>query len=247
MSTLADIDLLDLWEDGCAKPGPLRAQALLDRLYAGERVDRLVGLSIGERDRLLLAARSAIFGRRLACFTHCPQCDEPLEFDVDAAALDVGLGASDEPSHELRVQGLMLRFRLIDTGDLVAASGARDPAQARAVLLDRILLDVQRDDGMTVPARARALSAEVQSALAERLASLDPQADLTVSLRCEACTHTWSGFVDIAAFLWAELSALARRLLLEVHTLARAYGWSERDVLELTRARRDTYLRLVTA
>ena len=44
---------------------------------------------------------------------------------------------------------------------------------------------------------------------------------------------------------WAELDAWARRLLLDVHTLARAYGWSERDILQLTETRRQFYLNLI--
>jgi len=37
------------------------------------------------------------------------------------------------------------------------------------------------------------------------------------------------------------LSARARRLLRDVHELARAYGWSERDILELSLTRRLAY------
>ncbi len=39
----------------------------------------------------------------------------------------------------------------------------------------------------------------------------------------------------------------AERLLREVHTLARAYGWSEGAILELGSARRERYLELVRA
>ncbi|HEX2516118.1 MAG TPA: phage baseplate protein, partial [Chloroflexota bacterium] len=39
----------------------------------------------------------------------------------------------------------------------------------------------------------------------------------------------------------------ARRLLREVHTLARAYGWREAEILALPGRRRQTYLDLVGA
>ena len=41
--------------------------------------------------------------------------------------------------------------------------------------------------------------------------------------------------------------ARARALLAAVHTLARAYGWSEPDVLALSEQRRAAYLEMVTA
>jgi hypothetical protein len=39
----------------------------------------------------------------------------------------------------------------------------------------------------------------------------------------------------------------ASRLLLEVHALASVYGWSERDVLNLSPRRRRLYLDMVGA
>ena len=47
--------------------------------------------------------------------------------------------------------------------------------------------------------------------------------------------------------LWAELEAVARRLAMEVHTLASAYGWSESEILSLSDARRRLYLEMVSA
>jgi hypothetical protein len=51
---------------------------------------------------------------------------------------------------------------------------------------------------------------------------------------------------DIGAFLWEEIAAQARRLLREVHTLARAYGWREADILVMSAARRQAYLEMVS-
>ena len=39
----------------------------------------------------------------------------------------------------------------------------------------------------------------------------------------------------------------AKRLLMDVHLLARAYGWSEAEVLALSPARRRFYLEMVEA
>jgi hypothetical protein len=47
---------------------------------------------------------------------------------------------------------------------------------------------------------------------------------------------------DIATFFWAEVSAHARRLIRDVHALARAYGWREVEILSMSGWRRERYL-----
>jgi hypothetical protein len=43
------------------------------------------------------------------------------------------------------------------------------------------------------------------------------------------------------------VQAAAERVLLDVHALARAYGWTESEVLRLTPARRSAYLQMAAA
>jgi hypothetical protein len=50
---------------------------------------------------------------------------------------------------------------------------------------------------------------------------------------------------DIAAYLWQEVDARARRALRDTHTLARAYGWREADILAMSDFRRQQYLEMV--
>ena len=89
---------------------------------------------------------------------------------------------------------------------------------------------------------ASELPAALVAALAERLEAADPAAEIRIDLACPACDHRWWAELDVSDFLWAELSIHARRLLLEVHALARAYGWCESDILGLSPPRRRFYL-----
>jgi hypothetical protein len=66
-----------------------------------------------------------------------------------------------------------------------------------------------------------------------------------INLRCPDCGHDWQSVFDIASFFWTEISVQARRLLQDVATLARAYGWREADILEMSSARRAFYLEVV--
>ena len=79
-----------------------------------------------------------------------------------------------------------------------------------------------------------ALPASVRMAIAKELAVIDPQAEILLDLSCPTCGNQWQGLFDIVSFLWAEIRARARRLLQEVDTLARAYGWAETDILGMS-------------
>jgi hypothetical protein len=75
--------------------------------------------------------------------------------------------------------------------------------------------------------------------------ALDPQADIRIALTCPQCGHGWNAQFDISGYLWTEIDQWAHQTLNAVHRLARAYGWSERDILELSPVRRQLYLGLI--
>jgi len=77
------------------------------------------------------------------------------------------------------------------------------------------------------------------------MSELDPQADVSLNLNCAACGHEWQSSFDPAAFLLSEVDGYAARLTGEVHRLARAYGWSEASILEMSPVRRQRYLSLL--
>jgi hypothetical protein len=78
------------------------------------------------------------------------------------------------------------------------------------------------------------------------MADVDPMAHVEMRLTCPECRAEWMVPFDIASYLWAEVSDRAMRLLRDVNTLARAFGWSEADILALAPRRRQLYLELVT-
>ncbi|GHJ35085.1 hypothetical protein [Streptomyces sp. TS71-3] len=118
-------------------------------------------------------------------------------------------------------------------------------AVARRVLLERCLVSAVRD-GAPVDARRAAglLPSAVQRALAEAAERADPGADVTFGIACPECGEVTRAELDIASYLWSELDAWARDLLLDVHLLASAYGWSEPQILALSPLRRRYYLEL---
>ncbi len=242
MLALTESALLPRWEEG-ERTGPLGRETLLLATAAPDlRPEELEELTIGQRNAALLEIHARAFGERLEGFVRCPACDEPLE--VQLAEEQVRSILASEPTvaeHELAAEGHEVRFRLVTCGDLEAAAGAMDTAQARSVLVERCVVEARRD---REPVAAADLPESVVVALAERLATLDPQAEISLAVSCPECEHEWRAAVDAASFLWSRVSLAARRLLEEVHVLATSYGWTEADVLALSRRRRRAYLEL---
>ena len=81
------------------------------------------------------------------------------------------------------------------------------------------------------------------AAAAAALAESDPSAEALVTI-CDACHGTWTRVLDMDEYLWRELDSWGARLLMDIHLLATAYGWSEAQVLAVPPGRRRRYLEL---
>ena len=244
MRPLSAYDLLTVWEAGEDQHPLYRALTLLAAACPELTWDELAALSIGQRDARLLTLRELTSGPRLNGFVECPRCAEPLEFDVAVADLRVAAEPSaEEEARELVTDGLALRFRLPSSRDLAAVLDCRDTAAARDLLVRRCVLQASRDGA---PVAVGELSAEATTRLARRMAECDPQAEVLLDLRCPTCEHAWQALFDIVAFFLVEIATQAKRLLREVHTLARAYGWREADILGMSARRRQFYLEMAT-
>ena len=233
---------LEAWEQGMARPAAQRALLLLGSAFPAESPALLASYSIGQRNALLLTLREGLFGSRFAGVATCPRCDQRLELDFETN--DIRASPPDEPPESLTldVAGYAVRFRLPNSEDLAALTDNGDPEAIQRALLARCLLSAQRG-GEEVSAEA--LPADVMEALAEAMEQADPQANIVFSLTCPACGHGWQTVLDVPAYLWGELDAWARRALREVHYLASAYGWSERDILNMRPWRRRVYMEMI--
>lgn len=241
MRALPAAELLEAWERGWSESPPARALTLLDRACPDLEWEALARLSIGQRDRLLMAMREATFGSRVTALATCPECSEQLEFTFGIEDIRVP-GVSLEPVHaiSLETEGLLLRFRLPDTRDLIAIAMPGDEQRFRGQLIDRCLLSAQTISGQ----RPHKIPEAVLLKMEEEMSKRDSQASVEIALDCANCHARWGAPFDILAFFWDELTAWAHRLLAEIHTLATRYGWREADILEMSAMRRNIYLNM---
>jgi hypothetical protein len=227
--------LLDAWEQAVPQPAPARALTLLTAAWPERSAAEWASMSIGERDRNLLRLREELFGSRLEATAVCPGCAERIELNFttrDIGAFEPALPVAVE-SLRVEAAGCEVIYRLPTSADILAASGAED--------LLRRCVEMAHCGPIT------ALPEEVVSAVVAGMSRADPQAEVRIAIECPWCLYQWSSLFDILSFLWGEIEDWAQRILLEVHTLASAYGWSERDIVAMSARRRRMYLDMVGA
>ncbi|NJL09868.1 MAG: phage baseplate protein [Calothrix sp. SM1_7_51] len=243
MRSLTAHQILQLW-DICRSQHPIdRGLTLLSFAIPGKSTDELASLSIGLRDACLLKLREVTLGSKMESYAECPKCGERLEFTLNVDDIRVAPAmTAAKNEYTLVSEPYQLKFRLPNSKDLAAIVGYKDLNAARNLIGQRCVLAVMRD-GTNISYSD--LPEVVVTQLAERMAEYDPQAEILLNMNCPACGHDWQVLFDIVTFFWSELNVKAKRLLQEVHILARFYSWSEVDILSMSETRRLFYLNLI--
>lgn len=204
---------------GCLRDGEGRA---LDATAAAR-------WSVPRRRQGLMAIVHATLGDHVQALAKCtaPGCRNPIELELGLASF-----VADAPERVgFEVAGTRHECRMPSGADLAAWSREAFDASWLAARL------VIADDGEPLewtPARL--------DALASALAAADPLAALTVPVTCPSCGTAIDVTLDLEPLLLGALRAVARETLEDVHRLARAYHWSEAEIVAMARTRRRTYL-----
>jgi hypothetical protein len=235
MHGLDGTDVLQLFERGFASGVTERGLLLLERAWPEAEPDLRAALPLGERDRLLMALRASTFGAEAPVRATCPECGSELEAGFDLRTL-LETAADSFADRSFRHGDREYRFRPPGSADLLAvvSEGESDGVQLLARCVENCDPDQSADR-------------ELRKAFVAAVAEADPLVEVELELECGDCGHSWSEIFDIVDYFWSEVEVHARRLFQEIHTLASAYGWSEKEILSLSAARRRIYLGMATA
>jgi hypothetical protein len=233
--TFSSSDCLNLWESGSDLHPLDQGLLALGAALPDTPGETLADWPLGKRNMALAELRCSSFGRQLLGWTACGRCGEKLEIEVDAGLLADGVTdqcqAFEEP---IVVNGRS--FRLLTSRDLAKAAQEADVRLASIRLVESCRLEM---------AESPDWSAEELDQIGQRLAMADPLAEPRLALRCPTCENEWEETLDIVSFLWREIEARAKKLVFEIHALASAYGWTEKEILSLSEQRRALYLAMV--
>lgn len=230
--------LLDAWERALADHAGERALRVLEVMCddGGERLDHC---SPGQLNRLVLAARSVLFGDTCDTVAECPGCCAHLEASIPLAEL-----ANDESTgpaaRELTLGQLRVIYRLPTWRELCTLTD-QSVDSAAGELLESCVTSIESGAGALVLSD---VDTSTRQAIDEAICAADVDALIEVQLSCPECGQTACLPMDPGSFLWDELNRWALTTLSEVAELAVAFGWSQADILAMTPWRRQAYLSL---
>lgn len=236
MRAVSAAALMEAWEDGLDEPVVDRAPALLRAIGCDDGRDP-AAMTVGTCDLQLFELRQSLFGPDLDVMTTCPACNQDVELAIPIQALIPARPGHPTGRAILEVGRLVVRSRLPTNGDLRAIAVHGYEATATD-LLERC---VEAIEGPGAPKGVADLPDDVAHDLVAALAARDPGAEITADIACP-CGAEWTEIVDIRSILWTELTRWAQARMIEVHQLASAYGWAEREILEMSPYRRRFYL-----
>jgi hypothetical protein len=240
MLRLSTLDWLSAWEDCQQLAEPLKPCALLALIVPGG-FEAASCLAIGQRDACLLDLYAALFGSQLPAVLLCAHCQ--AELDLNLSTTDLRLAQpGDGDRLEREYQDYRVEVRLPNSQDLAHIAHSADLAVAREQLLQRCVR-VRTASGDIIPASE--LPASVIDDTLATMAEADPQALTELSCRCPACGSMLVESFDIGRYLVQRMQHWSERVLDQVHVLARAYGWTELEVLQLSPTRRARYIERV--
>jgi hypothetical protein len=210
-----------------------RALTLTLEHLAGETPSeaRVAALCVGDR-QFLMRELDRHLGAEGGWFqAHCRHCGEPFDFPIDYAALPVREAGPGFPQVQIEVEGRRLHFRLPTGADQEELVAQRDTA-AHAWLLKRLAQESDLPEGP---------HEELTAAVEAALETIAPAIVLIVQTACPGC----GGGNEVELDPYRVFGRSSDRMLEDVHRIALYYHWSESDILDLPRGRRQRYLRLI--
>jgi hypothetical protein len=209
-------------------------------------------LLVADRQYLMLQLRAATFGDlvRATLFCPWPQCGERVSLEFSIADVPVEAPPQPGPFHNVTLSaatdglgGCDVLFRLPTGADQEALSGLLDDNEAAA--LTALLARCVRRIGETVDPDEEfvaALPASARAEIEEQMRRAAPSVAQSMDARCTECGRGFTTPFDIQRFFLGELRTDGARLYEEVHYLAFHYHWAEREIMEMTHDRRQTYI-----
>lgn len=219
-----------------------RALGLISACNPDIPFNKLAKMPVGQRDRQLLLLREEIFGTDMIAVTKCPECSELLETNFRTSDIYIDPDVDQPEVLSAQIQDYMVEFCLPNSLDLNAISDLRDIESAKEVLIKRCIMKICQGE---IEKTHDQLPGDVMDAVLRLMDEADPFADIHLNLKCPACNYEWPEKFDICSFFWNEIESWANHTLDEIHLLARAYGWSESEILSIGARRRQLYLERV--
>jgi hypothetical protein len=161
----------------------------------------------------------------------CEACGAKMDVSVTQSELPFKPAGKTYPFFTVRLQQKTVKFRVPNNADLVAIGSLEDEHEAVITLVESCC--VSRDKSVL-----KFLDENALKKIEQKLEAVIPELSEQIQVECPDCQH--NQLIHIDPYL--SLDQIDDSILADVHTLAKTYHWSERDILNLPRERRKWYL-----
>ncbi len=232
-----ELSILEAGRDRRSVPQRVTAvltAALAELGGAAVEAETVRALSVADRQYLMrrLAVEIGIEESWIAA--RCPKCGASFDIPIRHGELPVKPAAEGYPFATVDTSLGPVRFRVPDGADQEAVASIQDPRQARRALAARC---AHQEDAQP----AGELTDEDLDRAEAALEAVAPEVVTRAQAACPDCGEAAEVHLDPYICLGAANSGL----FLDVHALASAYHWSEKEILAMPRERRRLYLSLV--
>jgi hypothetical protein len=163
--------------------------------------------------------------------TSCARCGSSFDVPIRYSELPVKPAGDGFPYAAAETSLGRLRLRVATGADQEAVAGIEDPEEARQRLARRCLTE-------PVPGP---LSEQDLQRIEGALEQVSPEVVTRAQAACIDCGEPYELYLDP----YVCLSRAGTEIFADIHTLASAYHWSEKEILGLPRERRRLYLSLL--
>lgn len=192
--------LLDVWREVSTLSRPAKEVALIAAVTE-QTPEHCARMLIGERDRLLMLLHERTFGGRYDCDTRCTSCGMRMAFSFAASDLGLEPAAIDAESLILTEGRIVVKLRLPTSADLATSLTNANPVAALFARCVKVQSSPAHKIGQM---RTNDLPVSLRQSAIERLAALDPQADLLFELECPSCDYDNKVMFDPVAALFRQ-------------------------------------------
>lgn len=217
------------------------------------------GLIVADRLYLLLKLREVTFGPRVQATIACPWPDCGKKVDIDFSIHDIPVTPSEDkgPFYQMHLSSeaapnidgekqaeVVFRLPTGEDQEVIGPLLVRNEAQALNLLLARC---IQSIGGLNVdnPELIDGLSPLARMQIEKQMLAAAPQVDLEMGAVCPECGREFSVPFDLQDFFFGEMRTSRDLLYREVHYLAYHYHWSEKEIMEMPKQRRRTYIEIL--
>lgn len=219
-------------------------------------------LLIADRQYLLLKLRELTLGDTIQASIFCPWSDCGKKIMVSFLTEDIPVVESSNkgPTYKMELSeeatfiddsGESYRqvgFRLPNGSDqeMLSSIVVQDEKRAQTLLLQRCIQTIGSLKNIDEKVVSQ-LSPLAQLEIEQKMEALAPKLELTMESTCPECGREYSTPFDIQSFFLSELSINRDLLYREVHYLAFHYHWSEREIMDMPRQKRRTYIEVLSS